>query len=131
MNYHWNWSIFWEVAQDGPHTYIETFWPGLGWTLTTALTAGVLAFLLGSMIGIVRTLPNKGGVRLANGYVEVFRNIPLLVQLFLWYFVLPELVPTEIGDWIKSLPNAPFYHCCHLPWFFYLSTSGGASNFWY
>jgi ABC-type amino acid transport system permease subunit len=48
------------------------------------------------------------GSKLANGYVELFRNIPLLVQMFLWYFVMPELVPTEMGNWLKSMPNAPF-----------------------
>jgi glutamate/aspartate transport system permease protein len=108
MNYHWNWSIFWELAPDGQHTYIELFCVGLGWTLATALTAGVMALLLGTLMGVLLTLPNKFIVRLANGYVEVFRNIPLLVQLFLWYFVLPELLPTTLGDTIKSLPNAPF-----------------------
>jgi glutamate/aspartate transport system permease protein len=38
------------------------------------------------------------------GYVEVFRNIPLLVQMFLWYFVLPELLPRSLGDWMKQIP---------------------------
>ncbi len=37
-------------------------------------------------------------MRLGNGYVELFRNIPLLVQMFLWFFVVPELLPTGIGD---------------------------------
>jgi glutamate/aspartate transport system permease protein len=41
--------------------------------------------------------------------VELFRNIPLLVQMFLWYFVLPELLPTGLGDWLKQLPDASFY----------------------
>jgi len=48
-------------------------------------------------------------VRLGNAYVELFRNIPLLVQMFLWYFVLPELLPTAMGDWLKQLPDASFY----------------------
>src|SRR5439155_11173230 len=48
-------------------------------------------------------------VRLGNAYVELFRNIPLLVQMFFWYFVLPELLPSEIGDWLKQLPDASFY----------------------
>jgi glutamate/aspartate transport system permease protein len=43
-------------------------------------------------------------VRLGNTYVELFRNIPLLVQMFLWFFVLPELVPRALGDWIKQMP---------------------------
>jgi glutamate/aspartate transport system permease protein len=42
-------------------------------------------------------------------YVEFFRNMPLLVQLFLWFFVLPELLPRAAGLWLKQLPNAPFW----------------------
>jgi glutamate/aspartate transport system permease protein len=72
------------------------------------LIAWVMALVLGAMIGTIRTMPNKLAVRLANGYVELFRNIPLLVQMFLWYFVMPELVPESWGNWLKSLPNSPF-----------------------
>src|SRR5687768_1214122 len=43
-------------------------------------------------------------VRLGNAYVEIFRNVPLLVQMFLWFFVLPELLPTALGDRIKQMP---------------------------
>src|SRR5262245_32907786 len=64
---------------------------------------------MGSLVGVIRTTPSPWLVRLGNAYVEVFRNIPLLVQMFLWYFVLPELLPTDIGDWLKQLPNASFY----------------------
>jgi glutamate/aspartate transport system permease protein len=69
----------------------------------TALCAGVIALLLGSIIGVIRTTPSKWAVRLGNAYVELFRNIPLLVQLFLWYFVLPEVVPKGLGDLLKSM----------------------------
>ncbi len=108
MNYHWNWRIFWEVAPDGAGTYLDTLWSGLMWTLATALTAWVMALALGVIVGTVRTLPNKWLAGLANAYVELFRNVPLLVQMFLWFFVAPEVLPQAAGDWIKSLPNAPF-----------------------
>jgi glutamate/aspartate transport system permease protein len=108
MNYNWNWRIFWEGSPDGVGTYMDTLLSGLIWTLTTALLAWVMALILGAIIGTIRTMPNKLAVRLANGYVELFRNIPLLVQMFLWYFVMPELVPASVGNWLKSLPNAPF-----------------------
>jgi glutamate/aspartate transport system permease protein len=108
MNYNWNWSIFWEPSPEGIGTYLDTLWSGMGWTLATALSAWLMALILGALIGTIRTMPDKWAVRLANGYIEVFRNVPLLVQMFLWYFVLPELVPTPIGDWLKALPNAPF-----------------------
>src|SRR5262244_917862 len=82
---------------------------GTGWTLATALSAWCLALAMGSLIGVIRTTPSPWLVRLGNAYVEVFRNIPLLVQMFLWYFVLPELLPTQLGDWLKQLPDASFW----------------------
>jgi glutamate/aspartate transport system permease protein len=108
MNYNWNWRIFWEDSPDGVGTYMDTLWSGLAWTLATALSAWIMALLIGAVIGTIRTMPNKWVVRLANGYVELFRNIPLLVQMFLWYFVMPELLPAELGNRLKSMPNAPF-----------------------
>jgi glutamate/aspartate transport system permease protein len=107
MNYNWNWGIFWEMSADGRHTWFMTLIMGLGWTLATALCAGVIALILGSFIGVVRTMPVRWAVRLGNAYVEVFRNIPLLVQLFLWFFVLPEVLPDSLGDAIKSM-NPPW-----------------------
>lgn len=109
MNYHWNWHIFWEDSPDGIHTYLDTLWLGLGWTLATALSAWVIALLLGTVIGTLRTVPNKWLSGFANAYVELFRNIPVLVQMFVWFFVIPELLPTAMGDWIKALPNSSFY----------------------
>ena len=104
MNYNWNWGIFWQPAPDGVGTYMSWLIAGLGWTLGTALLAWVIALGIGSILGVIRTTPVKGAVRLGNAYVELFRNIPLLVQMFLWFFVFPELVPTAIGDTIKQMP---------------------------
>ena len=81
---------------------------GLGWTLSTALIAWCIALSLGALVGTMRTTPTKWMVVIGNAYVELFRNIPLLVQMFLWFFVLPELMPKGMGDWLKQLPNAPF-----------------------
>jgi glutamate/aspartate transport system permease protein len=77
---------------------------GLGWTLATALAAWVIALLIGSVIGTLRTTPHKWVVRLGNAYVEIFRNVPLIVQMFLWFFVVPELLPKALGDWVKQMP---------------------------
>jgi len=108
MHYNWNWRIFWEASPEGTGTYMDMLLSGFIWTLATALSAWVLALIAGVLIGTIRTMPNKLAVRLANAYVELFRNIPLLVQMFLWYFVMPELLPAEIGSWLKSMPNAAF-----------------------
>jgi len=109
VNYHWYWGILWEVSPDGSHSYWQTLLLGTAWTLATALAAWMLALTVGSVIGVIRTTPYAWLVRLGNGYVELFRNIPLLVQMFLWYFVLPELVPAAFGTWLKQLPDASFW----------------------
>jgi glutamate/aspartate transport system permease protein len=62
--------------------------------------AWVIALVVGSLIGVLRTVPNKGLQALGNAWVELFRNIPLLVQVFVWYHVIPALVPA-----MKSLPS--------------------------
>ena len=109
MNYHWNWGIFWEISPDAAHSYLQTLLLGTAWTLATAFFAWCLALGFGSLVGVIRTTPNTWLVRFGNAYVELFRNIPLLVQMFLWYFVLPEVVPQAIGTWLKQQPNASFY----------------------
>jgi glutamate/aspartate transport system permease protein len=109
MNYNWNWGIFLEPSPEGTGTYADMLLSGLMWTVVTALCAWVIAFFLGSVIGVMRTLPSKLANAIGTTYVELFRNIPLLVQMFLWYFVLPEVLPESWGGWIKQLPNAPFY----------------------
>jgi glutamate/aspartate transport system permease protein len=104
MNYNWNWRIFFELSADQQHTWLMTLVQGLGWTLATSFCALVIALVVGSAIGIIRTTPNRWAVLFGNAYVELFRNIPLLVQLFLWYFVLPEVLPKALGDAIKRMP---------------------------
>ena len=108
MNYHWNWAIFGEMSPDGVHSYWQTLLSGFGWTVATSLTAWLMALALGLAVGTLRTLPSPWLRRLGTAYVEVFRNVPLLVQMFLWFFVMPELLPPAAGDWLKALPNAPF-----------------------
>lgn len=75
-------------------TYLDWLLSAWGWTVSVSLTALAVALLTGSVIGVIRTLPDRPWlVRLGNAWVELFRNIPLLVQIFLWYFVVPALVP--------------------------------------
>jgi glutamate/aspartate transport system permease protein len=109
MNYNWNWGIFWEASPEGTGTYLDMLLSGLRWTVITALVAWVIALIFGSIAGVARTLPSRLAMGAATAYVEFFRNIPILVQLFLWYFVLPELLPRAAGMWLKQLPNAAFW----------------------
>ncbi len=104
MNYHWNWAVLLQTEPGGSGTYLHYLLVGLGWTVATSLSAWVLALLLGVAVGTLRTTAMPWVVRLGNAYVEIFRNIPLIVQLFLWFFVVPELVPTPLGDAIKQMP---------------------------
>ncbi len=103
MNYNWDWGVLFREP------YLDWLVSGFGWTVAVSLTAWVLAFSLGSIIGIMRTT-NSGVLRgIATGYVEFFRNIPLLVQMFLWYFVFPELLPHDAGMWVKrEMPMPQF-----------------------
>jgi glutamate/aspartate transport system permease protein len=108
MNYNWNWLIYWAPSPEGNGNYLDMLLQGLQWTIITALLSWALAFTLGVIVGVMRTLPGRLPRLFGEVYVELFRNIPLLVQMFLWYFVLPELLPTEAGRWLKTLPNSSF-----------------------
>jgi glutamate/aspartate transport system permease protein len=109
VNYHWNWHIFFEPNPGGSGTYLDMLLSGLWLTIETALFAWVIALVLGSIVGVIRTLPSKTAAWFGFAYVEFFRNMPLLVQLFLWFFVLPELLPSAWGLRLKQLPHASFY----------------------
>ncbi len=104
MGYNWHWRVLFETEPGGTGTYLHYLIVGLGWTLATALAAWVLALSIGAVVGTVRTTRAAWAVRLGNLYVEIFRNIPLIVQMFLWFFVVPELLPKALGDWIKQMP---------------------------
>jgi glutamate/aspartate transport system permease protein len=86
----WDWQVF---LQDtgGDQTYLEWMMSAWGWTLSVALLALIVALFTGSLMGILRTTPHKGLVWLGNAWTELFRNIPLLVQIFLWYHVIPGI----------------------------------------
>ncbi len=109
MNYNWNWRIFFEASPEGTGTYLDMLINGLVWTIITSLAAWTVALVFGSFIGIIRTSNSPLLKFLSSCYIELFRNIPLLVQLFLWFFVLPEVLPKAAGMWVKGLRDGPFY----------------------
>lgn len=102
MNYHWDWGVFFKSTGIGSEIYLNWFISGLGWTIAISLVAWILALTLGSLLGVMRTLPNKVLVGIATAYVELFRNVPLLVQLFVWYFLVPDLLPDAAQKWFKQ-----------------------------
>jgi len=108
----WDWQVFCKDTATGevmarcvgagPRdiTYLEWMLSAWGWTLSVALLALVVALLVGSLMGILRTTPSKLLVAVGATWTELFRNIPLLVQIFLWYHVVPALVPP-----LKDVPS--------------------------
>ena len=103
MDYNWNWSVLFEPE------YLSWLISGTLWTFAVALAAWVIALSVGVLVGIGRTLPNRPIAVICTTYVELFRNVPLLVQMFLWYFVLPEIVPQDAGRWLKrDMPNPEY-----------------------
>jgi len=104
VGYNWNWGILFQPEPGGTGTFLHYLVVGLGWSIVTALCAWVIALAIGSLVGTLRTTTNAWVVRLGNGYVELFRNIPLIVQMFLWFFVFPEFLPKGMGDAIKQMP---------------------------
>ena len=95
-------GIFFEQNADGDGAWWQVLASGLGWTLATAFFAAIIAFLLGSVLGVARTTSKGWLVRIGNAYVEVFRNVPLIVQFFVWYFVVPGLIPS-VKKWVTGL----------------------------
>ena len=102
-SYNWNWPILWKEP------YFGWIVSGFGKTILIAVFAWAIAFPLGSAIGIARTADSRVLRVAGTVYVDIFRNIPLLVQMFLWYFVVPELLPADWGRWVKrDMPYPQF-----------------------
>jgi len=80
-------------AGKGDVTYLQWLLQSWGWTLTVALVALVIALVLGLAIGVMRTLPNKWVALFGEAWTELFRNVPILIQLLIWYHLVPELIP--------------------------------------
>ena len=95
----WDWQVFFQDTGGG-QTYLQWLMSAWGWTLSVALLALVIALVVGSLIGILRTVPNKWLSTFGEAWTELFRNVPLLVQLFVWYHVLPAIFPP-----LRSVPS--------------------------
>ena len=94
MNYTFNWSVLWS-GQSG-----QWLLQGLVTTLELSALAWVLAVALGILAGALRTVPLRPLRWGATFYVEFFRNVPLLVWMFFWYFGVPPLLPRGVQDWL-------------------------------
>jgi len=109
ITYVLNWGVFFQELPGGGEEYWQLIVSGVGWTLAVSALSWVIALLLGSFIGTIRTTGSPWLVRFGNAWVELFRNIPLLVQMFLWYFVIPEFIPPLKAWIVRTDPvNAQF-----------------------
>jgi glutamate/aspartate transport system permease protein len=105
MAYHWNWDVLLQPVSTGePTTYLGWLLSGMWMTVAVSLCAWVIALIVGSFFGVLRTTPSRLLLGIGAVYVSIFRNIPLIVQFFVWYFVAPELLPVSIGMAFKQLP---------------------------
>ena len=105
MNKLLDWRIFFQELPGGGEQYWELILSGIYWTLGVSACAWVIALVIGSVIGTIRTTQHPWLVHAGNAWVELFRNIPLLVQMFLWYFVIPEFIP-PLKSWIIATAPA-------------------------
>jgi His/Glu/Gln/Arg/opine family amino acid ABC transporter permease subunit len=103
MDYRWHWGVLLQpVATGEPATYLDWLFSGLVNTVELTLLAFSLALAMGTVFGVMRTLPNRAANAASAVYVSIFRGVPLIVQFFIWFFVVPELLPSAAGDWFKS-----------------------------
>ncbi|STL42928.1 glutamate/aspartate transport system permease [Escherichia coli] len=116
MSIDWNWGIFLQQAPFGNTTYLGWIWSGF--QVTIALSILRLdyrfprRFIFRHFYVPFQTVFSPVWVRC---YVELFRNVPLIVQFFTWYLVIPELLPEKIGMWFKGRAGSqysvfPFIH---------------------
>src|SRR3970040_2649446 len=94
MNYTCKWSGLW-TGESG-----QLLLRGLIVTLELSALAWLLAVALGIVSGALRTVKFRPLRALATFYVEFFRNVPLLVWLFFWYFAVPPVLPQMIREWM-------------------------------
>ena len=119
--YQWNWGVILQGVPDTEEFYYQWLLSGLGWTFATALCAWVIALVIGTLVGVGRTVPNKAVSGLTTAYVELFRNVPLIVQMFLWFFVFPEFLPETASNWVKQSMPLPEFSTAVIALGFYTS----------
>jgi polar amino acid transport system permease protein len=93
LNYEFDWSVL--------LTYRELLFTGLLVTLKLTAISLALSMLLGFSLGVIRSCPLALLRWLGGVYVEFFRNIPLIIQLFFWYFGFPAILPEAWSGWLN------------------------------
>jgi len=104
LAYEFRWSVLWELP------YAVWMLEGIWTTIRLGLISWVFALLLGIIVGTCRVTPYRPLRLIATAYTEFFRDIPLLVQLFFWYFAAPRILPTSVELYLyREVPQAEFW----------------------
>jgi len=104
LNYDFKWAILWTDPYGG--WILE----GVATTVKLGILCCIFSMLIGVVIGTLRITQFKPLRVFAEAYTEFFRDIPLLVQLFFWYFAVPSLLPTEMRTWVyQEIPDFEFW----------------------
>jgi polar amino acid transport system permease protein len=97
FNYHFDWA----VVTSGQ--YAQWLLSGIKVTIELSVAAIILSFLLGLIIAVMRMSHVKPILWFAHAYLEFFRNTPLLVQIFFWYFGSYKILPKVVNDWLNTM----------------------------
>lgn len=104
LAYEFRWSVLWEQP------YGIWMLQGIWTTIKLGLISWIFALILGTIVGTCRITPWRPLRILATAYTEFFRDIPLLVQLFFWYFAAPRILPSSLEMYLyRQLPQAEFW----------------------
>ena len=97
FNYHFDWAIITSGQ------YFEWILSGVKVTLQLSVVSVALSFILGLLIAVMRMSNVKPVLWFSHAYLEFFRNTPLLVQIFFWYFGSYKILPMVVNDWLNSM----------------------------
>ena len=97
FNYHFDWAIITSGQ------YFEWILSGVKVTLQLSVVSVALSFILGVLIAVMRMSNVKPILWFSHAYLEFFRNTPLLVQIFFWYFGSYKILPMVVNDWLNSM----------------------------
>jgi len=97
LNYHFDWAI----VTSGQ--YFEWLVSGVKVTIELSVVSIALSFILGLFIAVMRMSTIKPILWFSHAYLEFFRNTPLLVQIFFWYFGSYQILPQVANDWLNTV----------------------------
>lgn len=103
MRYEFTWGMLVKSP------YLQWIIDGVLTTFHLAMISWCLALALGILVGICRVTHSPALRFIGTAYVELFRNVPLLVQLFIWLYVVPQLLPETFSLWWNRLEYVPYW----------------------